>query len=1709
MRERGVILKVDEENNLDIDAPKGVLEQSFVEAIRSRKQELLDYLRNITHNAGAEGSIPRAPVLPAYDLSSSQMNVWITNEIWDDHTVNNIDTTMVWTADFDPVKFEHAVQAMIERHEILRTVFREDGNGKVMQVVLPPEQVDFRLSYFDFRYEQDRYEKREILLREDANKPFNLRTGPLLRVTLYRLEEETYYIHPTMHHIISDGWSLTVLIREVFIYYEALIKGEPAALEPLRIHYKDYAAWQQEQLHTEKFREHQLYWTARFRESWQLLDLFAGNVRPAVQTINGRVLRTVINETLATRLKEFCLKQKGSLFMGLVALLRVFLYRYTGQKDLVLGTPVAGRNHPDLHNQIGYYINTLALRTPLQEGDTFTGLFDRVRTDVMNAFEHQDYPFNKLLEDIAVKRDLSRNALFDIMIGLQNFSDNPDHNYAAAGMEDAIEDWGYSRPRYDLFFEFIEMGNELDMRLEFNTDIYDKAAMHRLIAHYKCLLEALLAQPSAPVAEVDYLSPAERKQLLTAFNDTAVVYPADKTMLDLFAAQVEQRPSGIAVVDEEGNAISYQELDERASALARYLRSCGVQQETLVPLLQERSVELIVSMLAVLKAGGAYLPIDPSYPQERVAYMLSDTGAGLIIAHSKYARLLEAQETLHRVYIDRDRALPDNLHEVLPPQVQPSGLAYIIYTSGSTGQPKGVMITHTSVVNLVHWHINRYDVKPGAHATAMLGPGFDAFALEVWSALLSGAALYIVGDELKLDPAALLDFYKANGITHTFVPTALVQGLVSQEQPEGLLLKYVLIGGDRLPEVAIGHLSYTLVNQYGPTESTVMVTDYPILEQTGKQPPVGKPLWNTYVRILDSHQGLVPVGVAGELCIGGVQLARGYLNKPELTASRFISDPYLPGERLYRTGDQARWLPDGNIAFIGRIDDQVKIRGYRIEPGDVEHGLLRVPGIRAAVVKVVFEENGAASLAGYFTSEEPLSPAQVRAQLSGHLPAYMVPAYLVEVEGFTLTPNGKVDKDCLPHPSELGLVSGVEYVAPVNAVEHALAEVYGEVLKRERVSVQDSFFDLGGDSIKAILLINRLKQRGYTVKVGDVLKYPVIAEVAKHTRVVTPEAPENNKPLQEGFTYRQLLPEELEAICSAGEVSDIYELSPLQEGIYYHWLAEPGTTAYVQQTSYRMKGALQVKVIQESYEYLVARHAVLRTSFSHEYGSRNLQIVRKQVQAGFIYQDIGNLEDKEAYVTHYKQQDRKKGFDLGSGSQMRLSVLDLGGEEYELVWSHHHILMDGWCATVLINEFYVIYQYLLNDRPPLLDKPAAYVNYIRWLFRQDKARSLQYWKEYLAAYGSLAAIPFREKAQEGTPYVLAETHLMLDAEKLAAIQAVCRQAEVTENTFVQSAWAYLLSCYNHTQDVVFGAVVSGRPGELDGVDTMMGLFINTIPVRIAYDDSTTARSLLKKVQQEAIASLPYHYLQLSEIQAESPLGNKLFDHVLGFLNYPEELNIPGTAAETGGLEKLELLSQDAVNESNYDFNIITFLVPGGMWVIFRYNAAVYSAASVQRIKEHFAGVLEGFMTGADSPLTAMDYLPAGERHQLLYDFNDTAFPYPDAQSIPDLFAGWVERVGDSAALVHEGRTLSYRELDEQSNQLAHYLQRQGVGEGSVVPVLLDRSLELVLSLLAVLKAGGAYVPVDPAYPAERISYMLSDTGSRLLLTHSYYTDLLE
>jgi len=949
LKRKGISIKSVDGKLGVIAKDKAELTKAVIEEITTNKTEIISFLSKYITNQ----SIPAAPIQASYELSSSQRRLWVLSQFEGSNAAYKIGGAYTIRGALDIKMFEQAFHQLITRHESLRTIFKDDDDGNVRQWITPEDKQNFKLNYQDVSNHNNQEDKAKSLAKKAIESEFDLEKDALFRVTLIQQSESSYLIVFVMHHIISDGWSMNILLRDLQAYYNSAKNNTAVTLPELRIQYKDFSAWQQRQIKANETRESssKAYWLDTFSGVLPKLNMPWDYSRPAVQTFNGGLVRHTLSSALTRQLKEITQQTGSTLFMSLLASVNVLLHKYTSQTDITIGSPIAGREHSDLSDQIGFFLNTLAFRTQFKVETSFKALLEAVNKHTLKAFEHQNYPFDELVNNLGLQRDLSRSPLFDVMVVLQN-NEQADISHGFEGLEiRPLEDTQNSVSwNYDLTFTFTEVDNKIEVITFFNQDLFKKETINQLSNHLNQVIQSLVSKPNLPISEITFLRQEEEEQLLVAFNDTQADFPKDKTVIDLFEKQVKSTPDNVAIVYKE-KELTYTVLNEKANQLGDYLRKTySVQSDDLIAIQLKRTEWMIIALLGVMKSGAAYVPIDPEYPTDRIEFMLKDSNVKAVIDQSELDKFIQSQEAYTTTNLEVSTTS--------------NHLAYVIYTSGSTGQPKGVMVNHRSVVNLI---FSSTYIDSDSTVISMVGTSFDAFVDHLLSPLIRGAAFIFVSKDNLLNPSKFVDLINQHHATHLFTMPNYLKELTDLRTTD---LKVITLGGGVLSEeLAIEYSKdFILINKYGPTENTVTTLKYRIpnpLEYSVI--PIGKPIANNQIYVLDEQHNLLPIGVVGEICIAGTSLARGYLNAPERTAEKFVSNPFVVGERMYKTGDLGRWLSDGNIEFLGRKDDQVKIRGYRIELGEIEHQLKQLVAINDAVVLPLENKEGQTHLAAYYT----------------------------------------------------------------------------------------------------------------------------------------------------------------------------------------------------------------------------------------------------------------------------------------------------------------------------------------------------------------------------------------------------------------------------------------------------------------------------------------------------------------------------------------------------------------------------------------------------------------------------------------------------------------------------------------------------------------------------------------------------------------------
>ena len=1418
-----------------------------------------------------------------------------------------------------------------------------------------------------------------------------------------------------------------------------------------------------------------------------VLDLPSDRPRPKVLSPRGDTLSEVFPSSLVASLRELANGEDATLSILLLAAFEVLLHRYTGQEDLVVGSVVA--NCSEQGELTGSYLNTFVLRTDLAGDPSFRELLGRVRRVALDAHAQQELPFERLLETLCPDRIANHAPPFQVMFVHRNAGRE---SQDLPGMTVTPADVAHGTSRFELTMFTSDEPDGLNVAFEFRTDLFDPDRILRMLGHFRTLLEGIVANPDEPIGYLPLLTEQERRQLLVEWNDTETDHPRDKCIHQLFEEQVERTPDAVAVVF-EGQSLTYRELNGQANRLARHLRDLGVERETLVAICVERSLEMVAGLLGILKAGGAYVPLDPDHPEQRLAFMLQDTQAPVLLTQERLRGRLPAYEGKTVCLDQLDELCSRESGENLPAVATAESLAYVIYTSGSTGQPKGVMVEHRGVCNRLQSMRQEFRFDETDAVLQKTPYTFDVSVWEFFWLLFQGCRLVIARPGGHRDPKYLAETVREAGITTIhFVPSMLRAFLADPEAGTCPSLRRVLCSGEEIPvelqQAFFEKFDIPLYNLYGPTEASIEVTLWQCMPDAGlRRVPMGRPVDNTELFVLDKDDNPMPVGVPGELYLGGVQIARGYLNRPKLTEERF-RNVTLPGpvtKRLYRTGDLAQWRRDGVMEYLGRTDHQIKIRGLRIELGEIEAALNDHTLVDDVVVLVREDEVGEKRLVAYLVSaaEEKPTVTELRRVLSARLPDYMIPEAFVFLEALPLNTSGKIDRLRLPAPGPSRPDLETDYAAPRDELEQALVQVWQDILGIDQIGIHDNFFELGGHSLQATRVASWIRAQCRTlVSPALLFSAPTIAELAEQVRA------SDTSPADSLSTIGRISRDAPLALSSAQK--RMWLLNRL--GI--------GTRSYNIPFAYRLVGPLDPVVLTRSLQEIVARHEALRTVFLQE--EDGVQEVRPQVDVSLQTQDLSSLsrEEQAEETTRRLGVEARHQFDLATGPLFHTTLLKLSEEEHVFVFVVHHIVFDGWSEGILFDELREIYgAFSQNQLSPLAELPIQYPDFAAWQIEQLKTdvlgEELAYWQRQLAGAPPILELPAdrsrpKETSQQGD--TITE---VFPSSLLAQLKELANGEETTLYMTLLAAFNVLLHRYTSQEDLVVGSVVANRNRrELEG---LIGFFVNTLALRTDLSGNPPFRELLQRVRQVTLNAYAHQELPFDRLvevlQPERSLNHSpLFQVMFVHQNYRQDvLELPG----------LEVTPVDVDHgTSKFDLAMFTYDEPDGLKVAVEYSTDLFERDRIERLLGHFRMLLEGIAADPGERIGYLPLLTQQERHQLLVEWNDTETEYPRDQCIHQLFEEMVERSPDAVAVAFEGQEWTYRQLNERSNRLARHLQSLGVGRETLVAICVERSLEMVVGLLGILKAGGAYVPLDPAYPEQRLAFMLEDMQTPVLLT---------
>ncbi|MFH8447329.1 amino acid adenylation domain-containing protein [Streptomyces sp. NPDC018026] len=1659
-------------------------------------------------------------------LSYAQRRLWFIGQLEGPSPTYNLPTVLRVSGQVDREALGLAMRDVMGRHEVLRTVITT-ADGEPFQKILEPSELTWELQVIDLTA-ADAPAGRAPAVAAATGYAFDLAAEVPIRATLITVGPDEHVLVVVVHHIAGDGWSLGPLGRDVSLAYEARLAGRAPRWTPLPVQYADYALWQRELLGAEDDPESRLsrqvaYWSDELAGSPEEVPLPIDRPRPAVPSHRGHPVRLTVPAALHARLLDLARERGVTLFMLLQAGLAATLSRLGSGADIPIGTAVAGRTDEALDDLVGCFVNTLVIRTDLSGDPTFTELLDQVRETGLRAFAHQDVPFEKLVEELAPTRSLARQPLYQVMLTFQDTVSmagaDPESAPALSGLQVSGMPIGQVAAKFDLAVAVGEVFDEqgapagLGGMVTGAADLFDAATVERCADSLVRVLSALVEDPSVRVSAVDVLDAGERRLVLEGWNDTAVeVGPA--IVPGLFAAQVVRSPESVAVVC-GGESVTYRELDARANRLAHYLVAQGVGAESVVGLCLPRGVETVAGILAVWKAGAAYLPVDATQPTERIAHQLQDSRAVLTLTTEEILedlpagryRLVAVDGVLTAMQL---AAAPDTAPEV---PVDKGQVAYVIYTSGSTGVPKGVAVSHGALANYVSSVPGRVGLGvSGGRYAVLQGQATDLGNTVVFASLTTGGELHVLDEEAVTDPVVVSAYLAEHGIDFLKAVPSHVAALGAAAV---LPAKSLVLGGEAASPALVAELlaaagDREVFNHYGPTETTIGVATARLTEEVVASGvvPVGTPVANTRLYVLDNALNPVAPGVTGELYAAGAQLARGYVDRAGPTAERFVACPFggSVGERMYRTGDWARWTADGRLVFAGRADDQVKIRGFRVEPSEVEAALAAHAEVARAAVVAREDVPGDTRLVAYVVaadSDDPDGelPTALREVAATRLPEHMVPSAVVVLDALPLTGNGKLDRKALPTPDYAAAATGGGR-GPASVQEEILCAAFAEVLGVPSVGVDDDFFVLGGHSLLAVSLVERLRARGVSVSVRALFQTPTPAGLAAETAPDDVVVPANAVP--EGATeitpdmlpLVELSEQEIERIVAAvpggaANVADVYPLAPLQEGIFFHYLMQntDSTDVYASPTIVGFDSRTRLDAFLGALRQVIARHDIYRTLIVWEGLREPVQVVARH--ADLLVEET----ELDPQGPETKRQLLARGterMDIGRAPLLRVHVAaEPGGDRWLAMVRIHHLIQDHTTQDVMLRELSAF----LSGRQDALPEPLPFRNFVAQArFGMPREEHERYFAGLLGDVTETTA-PYGLLDIHGDGAGVERGHLVVEHELGVAVREVARSLGVSAATVFHLAWSRVLAAVSDRDDVVFGTVLFGRMNAGIGSDRVPGLFLNTLPVRVRVGAAGVGESL--SGLREQLAELLVHEhapLALAQQASGVPGGSPLFTSIF---NYRHSARGAAPAGQDVGVALEGMRTVHIQDNTNYPLSV-AIDDRGTEFTVNVQAAAVDPTGVCQLLHTSLERLVAALRDAPETPLAAVDVLGAVERRRVVGEWNRTAVEV-SGLSAAGLFEAQVARTPEALAVVGDGVEVSYAELDARANRLAHYLRAQGVGSESLVGLCLPRGVELVASILGVWKAGAAYLPLDPAYPAERLTYMLTDSRASLLL----------
>ena len=1692
LSKKGVSIKV-EGDNLKIAFEGKNIEEALLNEIKENKSKLLQFLKKYDRKPAKEfRNIPKVASQDSYLLSKAQERMWILSQFEEANIAYNLPEIFSIKGQLDIGLMEKSLAQLVTRHEVLRTIFKKDENDLARQYIATDNPYDFKFS--DFSKSDAGEKKLRAAIEQEIQTPFDLSVGPLLRLRIYKKNETEFIFAYVMHHIISDGWSLSIFTKELFTIYQAGKNGINNPLEPLPIQYKDYVSWEQEELNPEKLEVHRNYWVNRMEDERAQLNLPLDHPRPKLKTYNGGTVYSAFDASLFENFKSLLQKEGATLYMGLSTLVITLLHRYSLQEDISIGSPSAGRRHPDLEGQIGLFMNTVVQRIQFNRADSFRQLLQNFKKNVVESFEHEHYPFDFLVKDLSAKKDLSRNPLFDVLVVLQNTDvNNSDDEYNPTDFQiQPYNDVNDTTSLVDLAFEFAQSDGQIYFSIEYNTDLFNKETIERMSTHLESLLRASLESIETPIYEINYLQKNETIQLQKMSDGPVVEYPKDKTVLDLFKNQVKNNPKNIAVTYSD-KAITFSELDELSNQVAIYLQdNFEIAQNDLVALKMERSEWMSIVILGILKLGCAYLPLGTNYPEDRIAFIQKNSGFKVCFDEQKLNAFLAIQDQFRNKTIEL-------------PKVSSEQTAYVIYTSGSTGTPKGVINKHAGLFNRLMWMKDDLKVSSADVFIQKTPYTFDVSVWELILPLITGSKLLYAKPEGHKDPNYLQQLIdeKQVSIIH-FVPTMLNPFLFTLKNKSCTSLKHIICSGEALPKNLViecrEKLSEAKIhNYYGPTEAAIDVTaiDLTTTDLDNEGVTIGYPVPNTNIYITNQALQLQPVGIPGELLIGGIQVAEGYVSRPDLNKEKFIDNPFAEG-RIYKTGDLAKLLPNGQIDFIGRLDNQVKIRGNRIEIGEIEHVLREYEFIAQSVVIVSEDDTHNKKLLAYNVVTDRYDRDKLYAYLNKKLPDYMIPSVIMEIDEMPLTSSGKINRSALPDP-DISKILANKYVAPENEQQQILVDIWQEILGIEKLGIKDNFFQIGGDSIIAIRLTSRInKAFDAHLKVQHLYEQNTIEAYAAIIESEKANSSDRQKLVDEVNTDLQKLKASVyEKSPTLENIEDIFPMNDIQKGMVLLSIINPDEAIYHDQFTYNIPRKIDLELFNKALTMMVDKHATLRTSYDLDSYEKEIQLVHKQIEIKTDVVDLVGLtgKEQEQRISDYIKEERTKPFDSKKAPLWRSSIFNLAEDSNIFLLQFHHAILDGWSVASFNTELFQTYLSLEEDSNfTLLNLQSTYKDaVIEELLEKKNQKSIEFWQNEMADYKRLDIF-----SQEPCNEHFEQTYPKDFVNKL---QDKCKEDGILFSNLIFASFTFALKLLTEESEVVIGKVSNNRPITEDG-DKVLGCFLNSLPIRVQFDKyiGLNWKEYFQALNNKLVDLNRNSRLTLLEIFKNADKKgthlNPFFDVLFSYVDFHvynelgHELKAESPVVDVASYERTNTLFDLNINNSGDEI---------------RFNYRIFnklkSEISLEKIHTFVDSLLDKYLNQSNEPVNQNELISTAERKKLLQNFNNTKVNLGKSDSLIALFTEQVQQTPELTAITFDKTNFTYQELDEITNQLANCLKEEyEIKPRDLIGIKLERSEWVIISILGVLKAGAAYVPIDPQYPDLRQESILNDAKIQLLIT---------